>query len=216
MKNYTVIANCKKTVLLAICVVIAFFALSTNSVAHAADDEIPYVPTNDETVNPADLGSAIWMSADGITHTSDGLAWGLDGVVYGESEVETDLGPAIWMDPNGITHTSDGLAWGPDGVVYFEGTSDDTFCVTHGTSIGTAIWCDELGNIHDLGSTCFINLSVEDNGTIVSSIAGMDLLFECDTVVATYYLSATNSILFQVLAADTHVELLAIVVTLPM
>ena len=221
--------NIIKTAMLTICAILAIFALSNDNLAYAADeDSLPtYVPTNDELITPEDLGPAIWMSADGITHTSDGLAWGPDGVVYVEAEVEDDfdLGPAIWMDATGVTHTSDGLAWGPDGIIYFEGVSDDTdnsFCVNHSTKlnnntdIGTATWCDERGNVHNLDNVCFINLTVDESGVITSNVGGMDMLFDCSTVVVTYYLQSTNSILFQVLNADTYEELLAVVVSLPM
>ena len=215
MKTHTasIIATAKKNILFAICILVAVIGLSHNTVAHAVDESYD-IPTNDEIISADDLGPAIWMSADGITHTSDGLAWGPDGVVYVEND--PSLGSAIWMDSEGIALNSDGIAWGAAGVGVFLCLEDSTFCVTHSTKIGTAIWCDERGNVHDLSNTCFIDLTVDEDGTITSNSGGMELLFDCSTVVVTYYLSATNSVLFQVLAADTHQELMAIVVNLPL
>ena len=212
MKN--IINNLKKTAIIAIMALIAIFAFANSNSANACDlCEDDY-----------DIGPAIWMDGNGITHTSDGLAWGPDGIVYFEGlddeepgEEPRDLGPAIYMDAYGVTHTSDGWAWGLDGVRYFEGinTGDsDVFCYDHQAVIGSALWVDEYGNIHDSDNTVYVGVTVDEYG-MASSIGCMNMQFANPTCISVNYLYSTNQLLISIYDAYTFVEVLAIVVTLP-
>lgn len=167
----------KKFVIIIALSIIAILSASANTTAYACD-------ASDDT---CDIGSAIWMDETGMYHTSDGHSWyENEGFCYdhqvdlavctgqvsadenGETAEELkDLGPAIWMDATGLTQTNDGHAW-------YAGTN---FCINHGCELGScenailgsALWMDGNGNLHDSDRTIYATATVDENGIMTMS-----------------------------------------------
>ena len=201
----------KKTFVMFVLLLTAIVALSVEAKAYDAD---------------AEIGSAIYMDDKGITHTSDGLAWGPDGVVYEEADTfcfnHDSLGSAIWMDANGITHTSDGLAWGPDGIVYEDGDIGPAIWMIDGivyTSDGdswvyddtAATWVDDCGIEHSWDHTCIITATRDENGQVsLDVMPSIDFGVPVSVIVTT----GIDYIQVQILDLFTNVEILVIVINI--